>query len=31
MHECVDSALETGLRIDADDLQRRELGAEHAA
>ena len=25
MHECVDSALETGLRIDADDLQRREL------
>ena len=26
MHECVDSALETGLRIDADDLQRRELG-----
>ena len=26
MHECVANALETGLRIDADDLQRRELG-----
>ena len=26
MHDCVDSALESGLRIDADDLQRRELG-----
>jgi hypothetical protein len=26
MHECVENALETGLRIDADDLQRRELG-----
>ena len=26
MHRCVDSALDSGLRIDADDLQRRELG-----
>ncbi len=26
MHACVDDALESGLRIDADDLQRRELG-----
>ena len=26
MHRCVDGALDTGLRIDADDLQRRELG-----
>ena len=26
MHACVDSALDSGLRIDADDLQRRELG-----
>ena len=26
MRRCVDSALDSGLRIDADDLQRRELG-----
>ena len=26
MHRCVESALDSGLRIDADDLQRRELG-----
>jgi len=26
MHRCVDSALDSGLRIDVDDLQRRELG-----
>jgi len=26
MHRCVDGALDSGLRIDADDLQRRELG-----
>ena len=26
MHSCVDGALDSGLRIDADDLQRRELG-----
>ena len=26
MHECVEEALESGLRIDADDLERRELG-----
>ncbi len=26
MHGCVESALDSGLRIDADDLQRRELG-----
>ena len=26
MHECVDGALDSGLRIDADDLERRELG-----
>ena len=26
MHHCVDGALDSGLRIDADDLQRRELG-----
>ena len=26
MHECVDGALDSGLRIDVDDLQRRELG-----
>ncbi len=26
MHACVESALDSGLRIDADDLQRRELG-----
>ncbi len=25
MHSCVESALDSGLRIDADDLQRREL------
>lgn len=25
MHRCVESALDSGLRIDADDLQRREL------
>ncbi len=26
MHRCVAGALDSGLRIDADDLQRRELG-----
>ncbi len=26
MHQCVDGALDSGLRIDVDDLQRRELG-----
>jgi len=26
MHRCVESALDSGLRIDVDDLQRRELG-----
>jgi ATP-dependent helicase/DNAse subunit B len=26
IHRCVDSALDSGLRIDVDDLQRRELG-----
>ena len=26
MHRCVDGALDSGLRIDVDDLQRRELG-----
>ena len=26
MHECVDGALDSGLRIDVDDLERRELG-----
>ena len=26
MHRCVDGALDSGLRIDADDLQRHELG-----
>lgn len=26
MRRCVDGALDSGLRIDADDLQRRELG-----
>ena len=26
MQRCVDGALDSGLRIDADDLQRRELG-----
>jgi hypothetical protein len=26
MHACVESALDSGLRIDAGDLQRRELG-----
>ena len=26
MHRCVDGALDSGLRIDVDDLERRELG-----
>ena len=26
MHECVDGALDSGLRIDVDEVQRRELG-----
>ncbi len=26
MHECVEDAMGSGLRIDADDLERRELG-----
>ncbi len=26
MHECVEEALDSGLRIDANDLERRELG-----
>ncbi len=26
MHECVDGALDSGLRIDVGDLERRELG-----